>query len=149
MSRAHLWGTDAVESRLPDTWLRKLLRLNAAFSATTGIVGLAAPGRVARTLGVDATWVIRALGVGLVLYAVDLLVVATLRHRRLVPLGRAASAADAAWVAGTGVVVATGAVSTGGALVLVLLAIPVGALAAMQWRAAGVIELAALATPSP
>ena len=47
MSGHGLWARDAVESRLRDTRLRVLPRVNAAFSAVTGIVGMVAPGRVA------------------------------------------------------------------------------------------------------
>jgi hypothetical protein len=142
MSRSvGLWAPDAVEARLRDTRLRNLLRVNSAFSAVSGAVGAALPGRVARALNIEAAWVVRAVGLGLILYAVDLLVVAALRHTRLVPLGRVVAGADAAWVVGTAVLVATGAVSEGGAVILGLLAVPVGALAISQWRAvAGTIE---------
>jgi ABC-2 type transport system ATP-binding protein len=74
------------------------------------------------------------------LYSVALVVVVALRHRRLVPLGRAVAVADAAWVVGTVGLVAAGAVTGQGAALLGLLALPVAELAIGQWRAAGTVR---------
>jgi hypothetical protein len=131
-----LWAPTVVEARLRHTRLRTLLRLNASFSAIAGAVAATAAGPVARALDVDGVWIVRAVGVGLVAYAADLLVVAALGHRRLGPVARAVAVADAAWVVGTAGLVAAGAVSGEGAMLLGLLAVPVAALAVGQWRAA-------------
>ena len=119
-----------------DRTLRVLLRMNAAFSAVTGAIALVSADRVAHALGIDNVWVVQAIGLGLLVYAIDLVVVASLPRRSLAPLGRLASGADAAWVLGTVALIATGAVTGGGAALLVLLSVPVLALAIGQWRAA-------------
>lgn len=136
VSNAGLWAPEALEARLRDTRVRNLLRINAGFSAATGLVAALAPGRVARMLGIDSSGVVRVVGVALLAYAMDLLVAAALRRNRLVPLARVVAGADAAWVLGTVVVAMTGAVSSEGALLLGGLAVPVGALAVGQWQAA-------------
>lgn len=140
MNRHELWATGTVEARRSHIRLRNLLRLNAAFSAATGLIGVAAPETVARAVGIEPALAVRGIGGGLVLYAVDLVIAAAFRRRWLVRFGRGASVADAGWVLASGIAVATGAVSAAGALVLALLALPVGALAVAQWRAVSAID---------
>ncbi|MCC5788370.1 MAG: SRPBCC family protein [Opitutales bacterium] len=84
-----------------DRLLRSALLGNSFFSALCGLVMLAAPETVGSWLGLSVTWVYRGLGVGLLLFAADLLHQAT-RPRMASWRGLYASFADFAWVGCTG-----------------------------------------------
>ncbi|MEW6248684.1 MAG: hypothetical protein AB1555_18520 [Nitrospirota bacterium] len=84
----------------PARWLRMSLRSNAAFSGMSGLVLLIAAGPIAAFLGVEAPWIIRGLGPGLLVFAVWLSVVAS----RPSPDRRevwSAIGLDGAWVIGS------------------------------------------------
>lgn len=84
----------------PARLLRAALRGNALFSGLSGILFLAAAQPIASFLGMEMPWVIRALGAGLLIYAIWLLECA----RRSVLDRReawAAIALDSAWVVGS------------------------------------------------
>lgn len=76
------------------------LRQNAIFSALSGTVMVFVPGQVAAFLGIGPSWLYLAVGIGLWLFAADLL--HQTRQPRLSP-GRAmlSSAGDFLWVLGT------------------------------------------------
>ena len=87
----------------PSAFLRLALRSNAAFSLSSGLVLAAAAGPAAAFLGVSSPLAVAAVGVGLVVFAADLLRNAA---RPVVSLGaaRLAIAGDLAWVAATALV---------------------------------------------
>lgn len=80
--------------------LRAALTGNAVFSTISGLLMLSRPAAVESWLGINAAWLIQLIGVGLLLFAADLLHQAT---RKRLQTWRAlyASAADFVWVAGT------------------------------------------------
>lgn len=80
--------------------LRIALAANAAFSLSCAMVLLARPELVASWLGIEATLLLRAIGVGLTAFAADLLHQAT-RPRLLTWRALYASFADLLWVMGT------------------------------------------------
>ncbi len=91
-------GTDVLNR--PDgqaRLLRAALLANAAFSGVTGLLLVIQPGMVIDLLGVGSEWILRLLGLGLALFAVELVFQASRAHmaswRALL-----ASAADLAWV---------------------------------------------------
>jgi hypothetical protein len=129
--------------------LRTALRANAAFSTATGIGMLLAPAAAGALLGVDAPWVLRGIGLALLIFAVDL-VWFSRSERTLRTIGQAAVAGDAAWVLGT-LALATlmpGLLSTSGWMMAAGVALAVGGFAVAQ--ALGLRRLAAPApTPAP
>ncbi len=118
--------------RSPEVLLRTILRSNATTSALGGIVAAAAPGPVDDLLGTGQLGLVRLVGIGLVLFAA--LVVATSRldvgqMRRIVP---GISVGDGSWVVGSVVAIALGWFSTGGAVIIGLVALMVGAFGVAQ-----------------
>lgn len=113
------------------TLLGRALLANAAFSATTGIVLVLGATTLDDVLAVDAL-VLGGLGVGLLVYAVDLAVLA--RSARWVRRGgMMAIIADLAWVAGAMTLVAfTSVLSPQGTAALAAVTAVVAALAALQ-----------------
>lgn len=112
--------------------LRTVLRINAATSLPTGLLALVAAPWVGDGIGVESTLLIRLVGAGLVVFAVDVLLVAA--SDRVTTLAKLVSAADLAWVAGTLVLVAAGAFSTLGAALMLAVAAVVGTLGITQLR---------------
>jgi hypothetical protein len=84
--------------------LRDLQRINAAFSATTGVAMAASSSWLSRQVDLPRP-VLALLGVALVGWSVLLVVLATQPIRRLVPLSRVVAAGDAAWVTGSAAVI--------------------------------------------
>lgn len=99
----------------PATRLRVRLRQNAAFSALGGIVAAAGCVPVARAMGVaDQWWLVLAVGLGLVGFAVLVWVAAARPADRLVVDAVEISIADATWVVASLVVAAGGVLSAFG-----------------------------------
>lgn len=116
--------------------VRLVLRLNAIFSGAGGLGLLLLSEPLADAFGISRM-ILLAVGLGLVVYAADLSVVAVRNGlRRAVVLQFAG--ADAAWVlASIGVLVVwPEALSLAGRLALAAAAIPVTAFAALQYRGA-------------
>ena len=112
--------------------MRTALGANALFSGATGAAALIAAGPLGRFFEVDDV-VVRVLGAALVAFAGALMIVRRITDRSVLRAwALAASIADIGWVVGTVIVVAAGAVSSGGAIALALIAIVVGDLAAAQ-----------------
>jgi hypothetical protein len=100
--------------------LRIALVANAVFSLTTAALMILFPSLVGDWLGISAPLILQAIGIGLVIFAADLLHQAT-RNRVATWRALYASAADYLWVAGTFALLALfpGALSlTGNAIVL-------------------------------
>lgn len=128
--------SQVISERRRSADLRELLKLNAAFSAVSGAIAVLAADGLARTLGIEADWIVRLVGVALLAYAVDLAITARLRPRQVLAFGRIAAVADAAWVVATIGLVIAGVFSAGGAVLMALVAVVVAAFAVTQWRAA-------------
>lgn len=91
--------TDTLPS--PDSRLLRFALLgNALFSTLSGLLLLLAPGTVGNWLGVEADWILRVLGAGLLGFALDLIHQAT-RSRMVSWRGLLSSLADLAWVLST------------------------------------------------
>lgn len=128
--------------------LRSALRANAAFSTLSGLGLLLAPAAVGGVLGIDAPWVLRGMGLGLVVFAIDLVWFsgAGRTARTVRTIGRAAVAGDAAWVLGTIAlaVIAPALLSTTGWMLAAGVSLAVTAFAVAQ-----AIGLQRLGTPAP
>lgn len=111
-----------------------MLRPYGIFSALSGLAALTLAGPVAGLLGLATPLIVRIVGAVLLLYAADLLLTA-----RRDPFPRAKvwyfTAMDAAWVVGTGVVLALVSFPGPGAALLVAIALTVGAFGVLQFRA--------------
>lgn len=115
-----------------DRMLRMALRENAAISGVSGLVLLLGAAWLDGWLGID-WWLLATVGVGLLVYAVDLAWVAR-DDRLLVPGARMAIAADVAWVLGAVALIAFTAVLTRrGEIALAVVSLVVAGLAAAQW----------------
>lgn len=116
--------------------LRLVLRANAGTSIAGGLTALLGAGFVSDRLGVDHVALTALVGVGLLLFAVDVLRTAADddRMRRSTPW---ISVADLAWVAATVPVVASGVLSSAGDVVAVVVGLGVLDFAILQlvlWR---------------
>lgn len=85
--------------------LRSALAANAAFSFSCGILMLARPASVGDWLGIDTPFVLQAVGLGLLIFAADL-IHQTTRPRMATWRALGASAADFLWVLATAVLLA-------------------------------------------
>jgi len=85
-----------------DRSLRLALQGNATFSLACAALMLSAGPTVAAWLGIDAVWIVRAVGAALIPFALDLIYQAT--RPQLTPWrAYGASLGDMLWVAGTAV----------------------------------------------
>lgn len=114
--------------------LRGVLRGNAAFSATGGLIALGAFGPIDALLGTGNRPAVAATGVGLLGFALLVLGVAGLEPRRLLARTVAVSAADLAWVAATAVLIVRADLEAGGVALLIGVAATVATFAGMQLR---------------
>jgi hypothetical protein len=122
---ARPWTTD----------LRTLLRVDAVLCAATGVVALTAATAVADVLGPDVpTSAVRAVGLALVVWAVDVALLSRARGRLLRRGAVAVAAVNVAWEVATRLVVA-GAFSLGGGVLALAVAAVVGGLGLLQLRA--------------
>jgi len=120
-----------------DQSLRLALKGNAAFSLTSAALMLLAGPTVAGWLGLDAVWPLRAIGVGLVLFAVDLL------HQAKQPVlqrwrAYGASAGDLLWVVGTAMLLVgwPELLAPGGRTLAIAVAVIVFVFGSWQWVSA-------------
>lgn len=108
--------------------LRDLQRINAAFSATTGIVMAATSGWLSRQVDLPLP-VIAMLGVGLIVWSALLVVLAAQPLRRLVPSSMLVAAGDATWVIGSAALIAIADPTTLGASLVAVPAVVVAGFA--------------------
>ncbi|MGI9599438.1 MAG: hypothetical protein ACR2QK_24960 [Acidimicrobiales bacterium] len=120
----------------PGATLRRFLRANGGFSLITGAVAALDAGPIGDFIGVDQTWLIRAIGVGLIGFAAMLFVLARQPDRLIKRVAPLISEADLAWVLATVVIIAFGLLSTEGAVLMGAVAVPVLVFAIGQWRSA-------------
>lgn len=105
----------------PARRLRAVLAANATTSLLFGVAGLVAAPYWSETLGIDSTGWIRLVSAGLVLFAVDVALVAARARASLASAALAVSLADLAWVAATGVALATIDFTTAGWVLAVVI----------------------------
>lgn len=84
--------------------LRWALAANAVFSTSSALLMIVWPIRVGSWLGIDAPWMLRLVGVGLLVFAAELAYQVT-RRRMVTWRALLASAADFSWVLGSIVLV--------------------------------------------
>lgn len=114
--------------------LRRALRVNGLFSTASGAAVVAAGAWVGEQLGTAHTGWVRIAGVALVLYGLDLFLLA--RARRASTGAPFVIGADVAWVAGSVAVLVAGVVEpTGGRVLVAGVAVAVAVIAWLQWRA--------------
>lgn len=115
-----------------NSFLARVLRGNAVFSAVSGIVLVLGALRLDDRWGVP-DWLLALVGVGLVIYAAALVVGAG-RDDLLVSTGWSAVVGDIGWCgAAVGVIAATDWLTTEGEIALGLVSIPVAVFAVEQW----------------
>lgn len=132
-------GIDSLTSlHTPTRWaaqhLRNVFRLNGSTSLIAGLVAAAIPGTVAGLLGVDHPGWVRLVGLGLIVFAVDVVVLAGTRTSRLARWAPLVIVADIAWVLGSAVTIGVGAFSVLGTTMVAATAGMVGTFATLQFR---------------
>jgi hypothetical protein len=112
--------------------LRQVLGANAATSLLAGAAGLVAAGWWSEELGIPSSAWIRVVSAGLVVFALEVAVVAARRGSRLVAGAAVISALDLAWVAGTVAVLTLVDLTTTGRVVAIAQGIGVLGFAGLQ-----------------
>lgn len=132
--------TQIVVESIPNSFslLRRVLVLNAGTSLTAGLAAVVAPSATAELFGLDgdrAKLIIFAVGVGLVVFALDVAFTGLRAGEHVLPRHAGLiSAADIAWVVATVVVLATVDLSRTGQLVALAMGLGVAGLATLQLR---------------
>lgn len=112
--------------------LRLVLRANAVVSLVTGVIALVAGSWLSRELGIDHVALTRVIGAGLIIFAVDVAMVARAKEPKLLQEAGLVSMADIAWVVATAVVVMSGILTTAGNVVAVAQGLVITDFAATQ-----------------
>ena len=116
----------------PGRHLRTVLAVNATTSLAAGAVAVSAAPWLADELGLRYEGWTRLVGVGLVLFAIDVALVAARSTRRLRTAALAVSLADLAWVAATVVVLGAADLTTAGRVIAAVMGIGVLDFALLQ-----------------
>ena len=124
--------TTTAAKRSPERMLRLVLAANATTSFAAGVVGAVAARWTADTLGVGSVGWTRAVSIALIVFAVDVALVARARAPQLRRFAAIVSCADIAWVLATAAVVAFGSLSGTGVAIAVVTAIGVADFATVQ-----------------
>jgi hypothetical protein len=82
------------------TFLGRVLQANGIFSGLSGLALIVDAGPIATFLGINAPWVLAAIGVGLVIYAIDLFWIAS-REPIDARFATGAIVMDGLWVLGS------------------------------------------------
>lgn len=119
----------------PADRLRTVLGANAATSLVSGLLASVAPGFVAEMMDLDAVTWTRLVGIGLVVFAVEVALIAKRSTDEKLPgLTGLISMADAAWVVATIVVIALVDMSITGRILSLLVGVVVATFAVLQTR---------------
>ena len=128
-----LSGTMTVpDAERPARRLRAVLAVNAATSLAAGTAGLVAAPFWVERLGLGSAGWTRLISFGLVVFAIDVALLAGRGSRWLRPGALAVSAADLAWVAATIAVLATVDLTAEGRVVAVVMGVGVLDFALLQ-----------------
>ncbi len=114
--------------------LRRALRVDSAFSFTSGLILALAPDRIDDLLGTGHAGWIRLVGIGFLVFGLDVLVVSRSGETNLRRWTPAVIAANVAYVVASIVTVLLGWYSTGGAVAVLAAAALVDTFAVLQWR---------------
>lgn len=117
---------------VPNSPLRAVLGVNAATSFLAGVAGLAGARRLVDELGLGSEGWTRLVSLGLVIFAIEVAIVAARATRRLRDATLAISIADLSWVAATVVVLATVDLTTTGRVVAIVMGVGVAEFALLQ-----------------
>lgn len=109
--------TDVTFESSPVRRLRAVMHANAFTSFAGGLVGLAGAPWISDELGFDQVALTRMVGIGLMLFAIGVEIIARSRTDHAVTWSALVSVADFTWVAATIAVIATGALTTAGVMV--------------------------------
>lgn len=123
-----------MKAKTDDLLLRRALRGNALFSTVSGLALAAGAFAIGPRIGVEPSWIVLLVGLGLLPFAFDLF---TNAARQRVDLARAktAIAGDVAWVVGSIAVILidpTG-LTTAGVVTIAIVAAVVADFAMLQW----------------
>ena len=129
---AHDARPSVTDAEGPGRNLRRVLAVNATTSGVAGIAGLVAASWWSDTLGIPSVGWIQLIGAGLVVFAIEVALVAARATKALASAALAISMADLAWVIGTGVVLATVDLTTTGWILAVVMGIGVADFALLQ-----------------
>jgi hypothetical protein len=121
-------------ARLAAQRLRNTLRANAATSLAAGMLAAVAPNILDQVLGTSHPGWVRLVGIGLIVFAADVTIVAGAPTVRLARWTKGIVAADVMWVGATIATIRAGWFDFRGAVLLGLAGAVVGSFAAVQWR---------------
>lgn len=113
--------------------LRDTLRVNALLSGAAGLLCATAAGPVADLLGTGHTGAVRVVGLGLMVFALDLALLARARPARLAAGATLVAVADEAWTVGMVVLVAAGAFEPVGAGIALATGVMTALFAWLEW----------------
>lgn len=113
--------------------LRNTLRVNALLSGAAGLLCTTVAGPVADLLGTEQTGAVRIVGLGLVVFALDLALLARARPARLAAGATLVAVADEAWTVGMVALVVAGAFEPVGALVALAIGLMTAIFAWLEW----------------
>lgn len=120
---------------------RLALRANATFSTVTGVIGIVAAGWVSDRSGIEPAWIVRLVGVGLLLFAADLIRQSRLPEAKLPFALLQTSIADVGWIIATPIVIAVVDLTRGGTIGAIAIAAVVLDLALAQlWLRSKLVE---------
>jgi len=117
-------------------WARTVLRADAVLCAGSGALLVVAASPLARLADGEPVAVLRGVGVFLLLFAADLVLLSRVRPERLGAAVGVAGAGSVAWIAATAGVVAAGWLDPGGAAVAAVSALVVAGFAWQEITAA-------------
>ena len=109
-----------------------VLRANAVTSTAAAVLALTAPGPIADALGTTSTAAVRAVGLALLVFALDTAVTSVRSVPTLRPGALAISIGDIAWVVATPVVLIAADPTPTGTAVALVMAVGVAGFAATQ-----------------
>lgn len=115
----------ASSDRDPVTTLRRLFQANGTFSLLTGAIATIDAGPTAEFLDLGQVWLVRAVGVGLIAFAVMLFTTSRQSPALMKMAAPAVSAGDLGWVLATIVIIAFGWLSGDAALLMTAIAVVV------------------------
>ena len=115
--------------------LRRALRLNATTSILAGLLMTTVPERVERVLGTGYPGWVRLVGIGVVIFGIDVALLCTRPSGQLQRWTPVVIGADIAWVAASVVTILLGWYSTSGVIAVVAMAVAVDTFAVLQFRA--------------
>lgn len=120
---------------------RLALRVNAGFSTVTGLIAIIAAGWVSDRSGVDHTLIVRLVGVGLLVFAADLVRQSRLPAEKLPFALLQTSIADLGWIVATPIVIAIVDLTRAGTIGAIAIAAVVLDLAiAQMWVRSKLVE---------